>query len=95
MQIVWSVPASLDRDRIFSFIEEDSSIAAVLVDERIRDQIRMLLTFPQMGREGRVEETRELVIQNTPYVVVYRVTGEQILILRVLHGRQQWPEELP
>lgn len=47
--------------------------------------------FPNMGRAGTVSGTRELVIKKTPYIAVYRVDENEIHILRVLHGSQQWP----
>lgn len=48
---------------------------------------------PRGGRVGRVGGTREQVVGGTPYAVVYRLEEEAILVLRVLHGRQQWPSE--
>jgi plasmid stabilization system protein ParE len=50
--------------------------------------------FPQMGRSGRIEGTRELVISGTPYIAAYRIDGDAVRILRVLHGAQQWPDEI-
>jgi toxin ParE1/3/4 len=47
-----------------------------------------------MGRKGRIEGTRELVISRTPYIAAYRIVDENIRILRILHGAQQWPEEM-
>lgn len=44
-----------------------------------------------MGRKGRLEETRELVIVDTPYIVVYRVKDDKVEILRVLHSAQKFP----
>ena len=48
----------------------------------------------QSGRPGRVAGTRELVVTGTPYVAAYQVTRETVRILRVLHGAQQWPDDL-
>jgi toxin ParE1/3/4 len=48
-----------------------------------------------MGRPGRIDGTRELVINSTPYIAAYRIEGETVRILRVLHGAQQWPDEMP
>ena len=48
-----------------------------------------------MGRAGRVKGTRELVISKTPYIAVYRIIAEAIVVLRILHGAQQWPDEFP
>jgi len=57
---------------VFSdYIEQDSPRAAVIVDDRIREQIETLVRFPESGQPGRVEGTRELVIQRTPYIVAY------------------------
>ncbi|WP_296900229.1 type II toxin-antitoxin system RelE/ParE family toxin [Thiohalocapsa sp.] len=45
-----------------------------------------------MGRPGRVLDTRELMVTGTPYLVPYTVSDNEIVILRVLHGAQQWPQ---
>lgn len=94
MRLEWSVFALEDRDGIFDYIEEDSPRAAVVVDGRIRTQVRQLLQFPETGRLGRVDGTRELVISQTPYIAAYRINGDTVRILRVLHGAQQWPDEM-
>ena len=54
--------------------------------------IGRLVGFPDSGRPGRVEGTRELVYPALPFVAVYRVTAEAVEIARILHGRQRWPE---
>jgi addiction module RelE/StbE family toxin len=94
VRLEWSVFALEDRDGIFDYIEEDSPRAAVVVDGRIRTQVRQLLQFPETGRLGRVDGTRELVISQTPYIAAYRINGDTVRILRVLHGAQQWPDEM-
>jgi len=94
VRLEWSAFAIEDRDAIFDYIEEDSPHAAVLVDDRIRVQVRQLLQFPETGRPGRIEGTRELVIGRTPYIAAYRITGDIVRILRVLHGAQLWPDEM-
>ncbi|SAL88289.1 addiction module antitoxin [Caballeronia arvi] len=94
MRLEWSIFALEDRDRIFDHIEAESPRAAVTVDNRIRTQVRQLLQFPETGRLGRIEGTRELVISGTPYIAAYRISGDGVRILRVLHGAQQWPDEM-
>jgi len=94
MRLEWSVFALDDRNSIFDYIETDSPQAAIMVDDRIENQVENLLNFPHMGRVGRVEGTRELVIQHTPYIVAYQVLDDTVRILRVLHGAQLWPEEM-
>ena len=67
MRLEWSLFAQTDRDAIFDYIEADSPQAAITVDDRIRVQVEGLVQFPESGRPGRVEGTRELVIHRTPY----------------------------
>jgi toxin ParE1/3/4 len=95
LDIEWSVYAVADRIAIFDYIEAESPRAAVTVDDRIETAVESPAAFPQMGRLGRVEGTRELVVPRTPYIAAYRREGNTIRILRVLHGAQRWPEELP
>lgn len=94
MQLEWSIFAQADRDAIFDYIEADSPQAAITVDDRIRVQVEGLTQFPERGRPGRIEGTRELVIQHTPYIAAYRVVDTTLRILRLLHGAQQWPSDM-
>ncbi|MCB8839337.1 type II toxin-antitoxin system RelE/ParE family toxin [Aurantimonas sp. VKM B-3413] len=43
------------------------------------------------GRPGRVPGTRELSVPRPPFILVYRVDGTDISIVRLLHERQRWP----
>ena len=51
--------------------------------------------FRKRGRPGRVEGTRELPIVRTPYLAAYRVIDGAVVILRILHGARQWPDDMP
>jgi addiction module RelE/StbE family toxin len=94
MRLEWSRFAQTDREAIFDYIEADSPQAAITVDDRIRQQVEELMKFPEIGRPGRIDGTRELIIRRTPYIAAYRIAGKTIRILRVLHGAQMWPQEL-
>lgn len=89
--LVWLKRAIHDRDAQIDFVAQDNPLAAVTQGDRIEDQVDQLLQHPQMGRPGRKQGTRELVISRTPFIVVYRVKGKRIELLRLLHGSQKWP----
>jgi len=91
--IVWLRRAITDRDAQLDYIAQDNLRAAIEQGDRIAHQVGLLLQHPQMGRPGRKPGTRELVISRTPFIVIYRIKGERIELLRVLHGAQQWPKE--
>jgi addiction module RelE/StbE family toxin len=93
VKLEWSHFALSDREVIFDYIEAESPRSAVMVDEAIEATADQLIDFPETGRSGRMPGTRELVVTGLPYVIVYRVMGEIVRILRVLHMAQQWPED--
>lgn len=95
MKLEWSIYAVEDRVAIFDYIEADNPRVAAAVDDRIRLQVLQLVRHPESGRVGRVAGTRELVIDRTPYIAAYRIAGETVRVLRLLHGAQQWPDALP
>jgi len=94
MQIVWAEPALRDLAAARDYIARDNPPAADQQVVRVLAAVESLLQFPEVGRPGRREETRELVVSRTPYIVPYRLRGQFIEILRVLHGRQRWPDTL-
>lgn len=90
--LVWLKRAINDRDAQLDYIAQDNPLAAVSQGDRIDAQVDILLQHPQMGRPGRKAGTRELVISYTPFIVVYRIKGQRIELLRLLHGAQKWPK---
>lgn len=79
---------------IADYIDIDDPVAAVGVLETVELHVAMLAEHPRMGRPGRVRNTRELVINRTPYVVAYRIEADAVTILRVMHGARKWPRRL-
>jgi toxin ParE1/3/4 len=77
----------------YEYVAQDSLPAADALVERIFAATEQLTQYPQIGREGRVKRTRELVIAGTPYLVAYRVRRSRIDLLAVFHGAHKWPEE--
>jgi addiction module RelE/StbE family toxin len=94
LRLEWSQFALADREAIFDYIEADSPRAAVVIDSRIQQHVEQLRQFPESGRPGRVEGTRELVIERTPYIAAYQIVGNKVRILRVLHGARLWSEDV-
>jgi len=54
----------------------------------LRERMVVLAMHRDSGRAGRIEGTREWVLAGTPYIVVYRLSGSVIEVLRILHGSQ-------
>ena len=91
MRIRWSEPAVSDLEAIGDFIGKENSEAALRTVRRIGSEILTLRRFPRKGRPGRAEGTRELVLSGMPYLVVYELKNDVVVLLRILHGAMKWP----
>lgn len=81
-----------DLTHICDYIEQHgSSAAARRVALSIYERLNALAEFSRRGRQGRKSDTRELVFEGLPYLAIYRIRGDAVEILRILHGAQKWP----
>jgi toxin ParE1/3/4 len=89
----WTHSARRDYRNIIDWLSDRSPAAALRIADAIDNRLAMLESMPRMGRIGRLDGTRELVISNTPYIVIYQLEGsdDQIVVLRLLHAAQLWP----
>lgn len=94
MIIKWLDDAIYDLQELRQYISQDKPSAAHFVAKRILSSVNLLSQQSGIGRLGRIQGTRELVIPGTPFIVPYRIKNNTLEILRVLHGAMQWPEEL-
>jgi len=94
LEIRWLKRALANLDAEAAFIARDNPAAAARVVDAITTTVESLAHHPALGRPGRVEGTRELVVPDTPYLVAYRVRGGAVEILRVFHGARKWPKKL-
>lgn len=95
MQLKWTDLAVIDLDKIEAHIaKENSPLIAIDVVMSIVDSVDLILPdHPRAGRQGRLKNTRELVIDDVSFIVIYRenMSTNTVEILRVLHDAQQWP----
>ncbi len=82
VKIFWLKTATRNRFQQLDYIAADNPAAAVRIDTQIENQTALLLAHPLIGRAGRVAGTRELVISDSPFLLVYRIRGQRIEILR-------------
>jgi len=93
MRINWLPRARNARSVAIAYIAKDNPSAALRQLDEIEKQIALLAQFPDMGRPGRVKNTREQIINRTPFILIYQLDGDTLKILHFLHGAQQWPPQ--
>ncbi len=91
MTVVFTQRAITDMEELHTYIARRSPARAHAVLARIRRAINRLDPFPYSGRAGRLSGTRELVVPGLPYLAVYELLDDRVVVQRVLHQAQQWP----
>ena len=91
MQLRWTEEAATDLERISDYLLIHAPDRASELIHVVYDAPSTLLTFPNRGRPGKRDGTRELVLTPLPYIVVYTVRADVVFVVRILHGAQQWP----
>ncbi len=92
MELRWTRKALENLDQIASYIAQDNPTRASSFIGEIKEKTELLVTFPALGRPGRVPGTRELVVHEN-YVVPYRVKDGTVQIIRVQHVARLWPKQ--
>lgn len=87
---LWKPAAIADRKSITAYIAQDNPRAAIEIGDMLIQKGAQLDQYPTLGRVGRVKGTRELVV-HAHYILIYRVAGPTVEILRVKHATQNWP----
>jgi toxin ParE1/3/4 len=95
LKLRWLPEAERNFTVQIEYVAERNVSAAIRMGDLIESAVSRLADFPQAGPAGRVPDTRERVVSGTPYVVVYSIVEDAVIILRLLHGRQMWPPEAP
>lgn len=88
MKLRYSPNSIRDLDSIRQYISRDNPKGAWVVASFIRRSIRVLERFPYLGRVTNRQGVRCLTVINYPYLVLYRVDNEYVLILSVMHDAQ-------
>ena len=93
MRVEWTRRALRALKGIAEYIARDRPGAAGRMVLRLREAAEVLQDHPELGREGRVPGTRELVVSGTPFIVPYRIQHDSVQVLTILHAARRWPED--
>ena len=89
LKIQESKLALINLDEIASYYEYQQPGLGYRFVAYYYKQVEILKSMPHIGRSGKVMGTREIVLQEFPYLVIYRVRGNIVQILRVFHQHRK------
>lgn len=88
-RVIWAPLSRLDLALIDDYLHDRDGAAAARTLRAIRTAADRLLQFPRVGRVLE-EPLRVLGVRGTPYILVYRISGQTVEIARVRHRRENW-----
>ena len=91
MQVRYTRLAISDLSQAYGYIEADSPQNARAIGKRIEKSIDTLALYPLLGKQGRVEGTREFLVTGTPFIIIYRAKKDVLQILSILHTSRKYP----
>ncbi len=91
MQVQWTNKAKARLEEIEAYIGQESSAAAAkVILAIIKKTATQLSKYPDSGKPGRLMGTRELLFSDSPYLVVYTVRSNIVIILTIFHTAQNF-----
>jgi toxin ParE1/3/4 len=99
-RIHWRAAAEMDLTEAYLYIGAESSVAAERLLDAVGDALSLLLENPDAGspREfdsPRAQGVRSWAPREFPnYLIFYKVDGEDIEVVRFLHGARDLPRYL-
>jgi toxin ParE1/3/4 len=89
MKVTWTERAQQDVHEAFTYIALDKPDAAQRVVDRLTAAGTRLTLMPFKGRVSKAPNTREFAIPGLPYILIYEVGADELVIYRVMHGAPQ------
>jgi plasmid stabilization system protein ParE len=88
--------ADADLDRIWDYIAQDNPFAADRVEQDLYDVFARLANNPSLGHfRDDLADRRYRFYREYSYIIVYRIYGRTMRIVRVLHGARDMTRLFP
>jgi toxin ParE1/3/4 len=85
MNVVYAPRALRDLESISAYLIDRTPVGAINVLHAIKSSIDTLSFFPQVGRLIDDSGHRRVPVLRYPYLVFYRIEGDELLVLHIRH----------
>jgi toxin ParE1/3/4 len=90
MKLVWTETAAEDLAEIVAYIGKDSQETGRMVAKSIVTSLERLPAMPFIGRKRAVDTSRELIFPPWPYLALYEVIDEKVIVKAIRHTKRDW-----
>jgi addiction module RelE/StbE family toxin len=94
MQVNWTKSALRDLEIEANYLNKINPSIESNFLEHVESSVTLIKKYPELGRIGRVNQTRELILKKFQYILIYLVIASCIDIIRLLHTSRKWPNSL-
>jgi len=91
MSLVLLPLAAQDIAKAVSYLNKNDVHAVAPFRQTIIRSLRLIESNPKVGRHSRSPGVREWSIPDWPYLIPYRIVGDDVEILRIWHTRRRQP----
>jgi toxin ParE1/3/4 len=95
MRVVYARSAIADVEQISTYIRERNPRAAAAVADAIEATVARIGMFPLSASACDEPGVRMAPAGRYPYLVFYTVTGDEVMILRIMHAARLRPWQSP
>jgi len=95
IDVAFAETARRDLWEILEYIQIESPRASKKIIREFYDRLKKIASFPKAGRmipEMNEPSLREILVGS--YRLMYRLEEKRAVVLRVLHGKRLFPEEI-
>ena len=86
MRIRYTPRAFRELQDIFAYVDGHSSLGALNVKSRVHAVVELIASHPHSGRRIGKRGLRRIVAFPYPYLVLYRIAADEVVILSVRHA---------
>jgi toxin ParE1/3/4 len=86
--------AEADMLAIWEYIAQDNIAAADRMIDRFTAAFERAAQFPEAGERHEHPKGNFCIVVVSPYLIFYTIAGDEIDIVRVLHGARRWEDLL-
>lgn len=85
MRVRFLKRAVQDLLNIETYTREHSPRGASRIGARLKKRAEDLAQFPEQGTESEKAGIRQVYVAQTPYILIYRIKGDEVQIITILH----------
>jgi plasmid stabilization system protein ParE len=86
LKLRYTLTALAELDEVLTYLSERSPLGAQSVRQRLHTMIGFVATHPHAGTELKGRGLRRIAALPYPYLVFYRVEGDEVIVIGVRHA---------